>query len=182
MRFDPPTLESYSLNPTPTSIHLRPAIEADLPAIVAIYNESVPGGRATADTRPISVDERIDWFHAFTPHQRPLWVAEEGGRVVGCVYLTSFYGGRPAYHKTAEISFYLSTACQRKGIGSLMVERMIQACPGLGVTTLIAMHFDHNEATLGIMRKFGFRQVGHLPEIAEVFGEKRGLLLSILRV
>lgn len=164
------------------TIHLRDAIEADLTAIVAVYNESVPTGRATADTRPIGVEERREWFRKFDPQRRPIWVAEEDGQVVGCIYLTSFYAGRPAYDKTAEISFYLSATHQRRGVGTRMVEKMIAACPDLGVTTLIAMHFDHNEATLALNRKFGFTVVGHLPEIAEVFGEKRGLLLSMLRV
>lgn len=170
------------MNPTPTAIHLRDATEGDLPAIVAIYNESVPTGRATADTRPIAVADRMDWFRTFTSHKRPLWVAEERGQIVGCVYLTSFYGGRPAYDKTAEISFYLASSHQKKGIGTFLVGEVIKACPRLGVTTLLAMHFDHNAASQGVLRKFGFQQVGHLPEIAEVFGEKRGLFLSILRV
>ena len=59
------------------------------------------------------------------------------------------------------------------------MQRMINACPQLGVTTLIGMHFDHNEATKRLNDRFGFQQVGHLPEIAEVNGEQRGLLLSI---
>ena len=62
------------------------------------------------------------------------------------------------------------------------MQRMINACPRLGVTTLIGMHFDHNEATKRLNDRFGFQQVGHLPEIAEVNGEQRGLLLSILRI
>lgn len=164
------------------TITLRDATERDLPAIIGIYNESVPTGRATADTRPISVEDRVEWFRAFDPAKRPIWVAEEEGRVVGCIYLTSFYGGRPAYQKTAEVSFYIASAHQRKGIGTMMVTKMIDACPSLGVTTLLAMHFDHNEATKALNRKFGFETVGHLPEIAEVFGESRGLLISILRI
>lgn len=161
---------------------LRDATEKDLPAIIEIYNESIPSGTATADTRPVSVDDRREWFRKFDPRKRPIWVAETGGKVVGCVYLSSFYGGRPAYDKTAEISFYIARDYQRKGLGTLMVQKMIEACPSLNVTTLIAMHFDHNEATRRLNRRFGFEVVGHLPDIAEVFGEKRGLLLSILRV
>jgi phosphinothricin acetyltransferase len=44
------------------------------------------------------------------------------------------------------------------------------------------MHFDHNEATKRLNDRFGFQQVGYLQEIAEVHGEQRGLLLSILRI
>jgi phosphinothricin acetyltransferase len=86
---------------------IRDAVEADLAAIVGIYNESVPSGQSTADTRPVSVGERVEWFRKFDPKRRPLWVAEHEGKVVGCIYLSWFYGGRPAYDGTAEISTYI---------------------------------------------------------------------------
>lgn len=161
---------------------VRDATLADLPAIIAIYNQSIPAGRSTADLAPISVDERIEWFHRFDPHKRPIWVAHEDEKVVACIYLTSFYGGRAAYDKTAEVSLYIDLGWQNRGVGSWLIEKMIAHCPQLGVTTLIGMHFDHNEATRKLNEKFGFEIVGHLPEIAEIWGEKRGLLLSILRI
>lgn len=163
-------------------IAVRDATEADLPAIVEIYNQSIPAGRATADTRPITVDSRRAWFTHFDPDKRPCWVAEEDGCVVGCIYLTSFYEGRPAYDQTAEISLYLDGAHQGQGLGSTLMRRMIDACPRLGVTTLVGMHFDHNEATRRLNQKFGFEEAGHLTEIAVVQGQRRGLLISLLRI
>jgi len=163
-------------------ITVRDAVEADLPAIIDIYNQSIPSGLSTADIHPISVEERRTWFRQFSPKKRPIWVAEQAGEIVGCIYITSFYGGRPAYDKTAEVSLYLAPKAQGQGLGTDLMQRMINACPQLGVTTLIGMHFDHNEATKRLNDNFGFQQVGHLPEIAEVNGEQRGLLLSILRI
>lgn len=64
----------------------------------------------------------------------------------------------------------------------MLKERMIEACPRLGVENLLSMYFDHNEATQRLNDKFGFEGVGHLPEIAEVFGKKRGLRISLLRI
>ena len=70
----------------------------DLPAIVEIYNASIPGRLATADTEAVTVSSREEWFRAFNPASRPIWVAEdEGGEIVGWLGLRSFYG-RPAYH------------------------------------------------------------------------------------
>ena len=164
-------------------MEIRDATEADLPAIVAIYNESIPGGNATADLKPISVEERVDWFRKFDPARRPIWVAvDEGNGIMGCVYLSSFYAGRPAYDKTAEISTYLASAHQGKGLGTLLKKKMIAACPGMGVENLLSFYFDHNEATRHLNEKLGFVPMGHLPEIAEVFGEKRGLVIGLLRI
>jgi phosphinothricin acetyltransferase len=44
---------------------IRHAQKADLPAIVAIYNAAIPGHLATADTEPVTVDSREDWFAGF---------------------------------------------------------------------------------------------------------------------
>jgi L-amino acid N-acyltransferase YncA len=163
-------------------IAIRDATEEDLPAIIDIYNQSIPAGRSTADTSPIKVSDRVEWFGKFDPQKRPIWVAEDDEKVVGCVYLSWFYGGRPAYDKTAEISTYIASDYQRKGLGTLLKTKMIEACPRLGVENLISMYFDHNEATKRLNDKFGFQVVGHLAEIADVLGEKRGLMMSILRI
>jgi phosphinothricin acetyltransferase len=161
---------------------VRDAIEADLPAIVDIYNQSIPGGWSTADTKPVVVADRLDWFSKFDPSKRPIWVAEEEGEIVAWVSLVSFYAGRPAYDATAEISMYIATAHQRKGIGRFLKKRMIDACPRLGVTTLLSMHFDHNEATKKLNVELGFETMGHLKEIATVNGVKRGLVIAGLRI
>jgi len=163
-------------------ITIRDANEEDLPAIIDIYNQSIPSGRATADTRPVSVADRVEWFRNFDSKRRPIWVAEDAGRVVGCVYLSWFYGARPAYDKTAEISTYIAIDYQRKGLGTLLKTKMIEACPRLGVENVISMYFDHNEATEKVNKRLGFEVVGHLPEIADVFGKKRGLKIALLRI
>ena len=163
-------------------LHIREATEADLPAIVDIYNQSIPAGWSTADTKPIAVADRVEWFRKFDPARRPIWVAEADGRVVATAYLSSFYGGRPAYDATAEVSVYIATAYQRRGIGRQLKEFVIAECPRLGVTTLLSMHFDHNEATRRINESLGFQLMGHLTEIAVVRGQKRGLVIWALRI
>jgi len=44
------------------ALTIRDARADDLARIVAIYNEAIPGRRATADTEPVSVDSRRAWF------------------------------------------------------------------------------------------------------------------------
>ncbi len=179
MREDIHTLESEGET---VDIHMRDATESDLPIIVDIYNQSIPAGWSTADTQPITVAERVEWFRKFDPARRPIWVAEVDGQVVAVAYLSSFYGGRPAYDSTAEVSLYIATAYQRRGIGRRFKRWVIEQCPRLGVTTLLSMHFDHNEATRRINENLGFQQLGHLTEIAVVRGHKRGLVIWGLRI
>jgi L-amino acid N-acyltransferase YncA len=161
---------------------VRDAVIEDLPAIVEVYNASIPGAWSTADTRAVTVEERLPWFKQFSPGKRPIWVALDGERIVGWICLTWFYGGRAAYDATAEVSLYVAPAFQRRGLGMFLKQRMIAACPRLGVTTMISMYFDHNAATQRINDALGFERMGYLSEIAVIQGQKRGLIIAGLRI
>lgn len=163
-------------------ISVRDATEADLPRIVEIYNESISGGWSTADTRPIRVEDRVEWFRRFDPTRRPIWVAEMDGQIVAWVSLTSFYHDRPAYDATAEISVYVATSHHRRGLGRYLKSWVIGQCPRLKITTLLSMHFDHNPVTPRINESLGFVRCGHFQEIAIVQGHRRGLVTWSLSI
>ena len=80
------------------SLSYRDATLDDLPAIVAIYNSTVPSRQVTADLEPVSVESRLGWFQAHGPEKRPLWVVEGEGRVIAWLSFSDFYG-RPAYSR-----------------------------------------------------------------------------------
>jgi L-amino acid N-acyltransferase YncA len=155
---------------------IRHAHEADLPAIVAIYNASIPGRLATADTAPVTVDERRPWFAAFDPASRPIWVAESGGRIAGWAGLRSFYG-RPAYHRTVEVAVYVAPEFHRQGIAASLLRHAAQAAPALDIATLLAFVFGHNDASVALFRAAGFSDWGTLPRVAELDGIERDLLI-----
>jgi L-amino acid N-acyltransferase YncA len=162
-------------------MNIRPAIASDLPAIIAIYNAAIPSRIATADTEPITVASRQEWFAKHNA-SRPLWVLEVEQAIAAWVGLTSFYGGRPAYDATAEVSIYIAPAYQRQGYGRLLVQQVIEQCPRLEITTLLAMYFDHNIASQRLFTSFGFAPMGHLAEIAVLDGVKRGLVIAGKRI
>ncbi len=155
---------------------IRDATETDLPAIVAIYNASIPARTATADTEPVAVESRLDWFRDHDPEKRPLWVAVEKNEIAGWLSLQSFYG-RPAYHATAEISVYVAPALQRRGIGHALFTKAIKEAPRLGLKTLLGFIFAHNQASLRLFETFGFEPWAVLPRVAELDGIERDLLI-----
>jgi L-amino acid N-acyltransferase YncA len=166
---------------TAVTMTIRDATEDDLPAIVAIYNASVPGRTATADTEPVSIADRRNWFRAHHPDRRPLWVAIEDEVVAGWLSFQSFYG-RPAYHATAEISVYITPALQRKGIGRKLLAGAVERAPRLGIKTLLGFIFGHNEASLHLFESFGFERWGVLPRVAELDGIERDLIILGRRI
>jgi L-amino acid N-acyltransferase YncA len=160
---------------------IRHATETDLPAIVAIYNAAVPSRMATADLDPVSVVSRLPWFQGRTPSQRPLWVIEIEGQVVGWLSFQSFYG-RPAYHATAEISIYIALGFHRCGLGNQLLEKAIYESPSLGLKTLLGFIFAHNQPSLKLFETFGFKQWGYLHKVAELDGVERDLIIMGLRI
>jgi L-amino acid N-acyltransferase YncA len=155
---------------------IRPATEADLPAVVAIYNASIPGRLATADTAPVTVEQRREWFATFAPDSRPLWVAESAATVQGWLGLRSFYG-RPAYHRTVEAAVYVAPEWHRRGVARALLAHALAAAPGIGIATLLAFIFGHNDASLVLFRKAGFADWGRLPRVAELDGLERDLVI-----
>lgn len=67
-------------------INFRQATLADLPTIVAIYNQTIAPHAVTADMEPVTVEQRRGWFNSFSD-DHPLWVVEDGGQVIGWVGL-----------------------------------------------------------------------------------------------
>jgi L-amino acid N-acyltransferase YncA len=156
-------------------VPIRLAQIADLPRIVEIYNASIPGRLATADTEPVTVEAREAWFREFDPAVRPLWVLSSAGSdVAGWLSLRSFYG-RPAYRHTVEVAIYTDPAVQRKGVGRTLLDHALSAAAGLQIQTILAFVFAHNAPSLRLFAGAGFERWGHLPRVAVLDEVERDL-------
>ena len=152
----------------------RDATIDDLPRIVDIYNSTVPTRMVTADTEPVSVESRLNWFHEHNAATRPLWIIEEDKNSIGWISFQSFYG-RPAYAATAEISIYLDSSQRGKGIGKKVLQYSIDQAKALGIKTLLGYIFAHNEPSLKLFRQLGFEEWAMLPDIAVLDRVERSL-------
>jgi phosphinothricin acetyltransferase len=165
-------------------MQIRVAVEADLSAIIQIYNAAIPSRLATADLEPISVKSRRTWFRSHEDRY-PVWVITIGDRniqsdqnekIIGWLSLQMFYG-RPAYHKTAEVSIYIDPMFQGKGIGKKLLSHAIAQCPKLNITKLVGFVFAHNAASRRLFERLSFTEWGFLPEIAELDGIAQSLVI-----
>jgi len=138
---------------------------------------------ATADTSPVTVADRVAWFRAFSPEERPLWVNSEGANapIDGWLGLRSFYG-RPAYQATVEVGVYIAPAARRHGLARTLLEHAVHAAPTLGVRTLLGFIFAHNTPSLALFEQAGFARWGMLPRVAELDGTERDLAILGRRV
>ncbi|MBS4211438.1 MULTISPECIES: GNAT family N-acetyltransferase [Neobacillus] len=160
---------------------IRDAEINDLEAIVHIYNTTIPGRMVTADIEPISVENRTRWFHDHSPEFRPLWAVEHDERICAWVSFQSFYG-RPAYNATAEISIYIHPDFRGKKLGKYLIQKAIDVCPKIRIKTLLGFIFAHNEPSVKLFNSFGFEKWAHLPNVAELDGIERDLLILGKRI
>ena len=163
------------------SIKYRDANRADLGKIVEIYNSTISSRLSTADTEPVSVESRENWF-AEHKGNRPLWVVEDAeGEIIAWISFQSFYG-RPAYDATAEISIYIDAKYRRKGLGRQLLEYCIQTAPEFHIKTILGFIFAHNEPSLKLFLRCGFEEWGQLPNIAVLDGKERSLKILGKRI
>ena len=158
-------------------LSFTPALPQHLELINRIYNESIPAGLATADTEPLPIAAREEWYQAHQKSQRPVWmICNETAQMVGWISLSNFYG-RPAYRNTAEVSMYIASEHQGKGYGKLALNHLISLAPELGVSNLLGFIFAHNEPSIKLFTGAGFEEWGHLPEIAHMPQGNRTLII-----
>ncbi|WP_409305138.1 GNAT family N-acetyltransferase [Peribacillus sp. SCS-155] len=160
---------------------LKEAAAEDLPRIVEIYNSTIASRMVTADTMPVTVHDRLDWFHGHTSDKRPLYVMDHNGVIAGWMSFQSFYG-RPAYDATAEISIYIDTSYRGKGLGKWALNQAMALGPKAGIKTLLGFIFFHNTPSIKLFSQAGFEKWGHLPRVAELDGIERDLVIMGKRI
>jgi phosphinothricin acetyltransferase len=155
---------------------IRDAVEVDLPAIIQIYNATVPTRMVTAELEPTTVEARLLWFREHSPEQYPFWVAESDGRVIGWLDFKRFLP-RCAYRGTAEISVYVDENFRGRGVGQRLLQHAITRAPSLGITAVVGLIFGHNERSLKLFERVGFERWAFLPGVAQLDGVQRDLVM-----
>jgi len=158
------------------AIKFRYATQSDLQSIVETYNSTIPSRLVTADLEPISVESRQAWFDAHSPERRPLWIIMPDGNYAGWMSFNSFYG-RPAYDGTVEVSIYLEEKFRGQGLGKACLQKAIDEAPRCQVHSLLGFIFGHNTPSLELFYKFGFTNWAHLPQVANMDGIMRDLII-----
>lgn len=160
-----------------TNLSFRNVETKDLEQIVAIYNSTIASRMVTADTEPVTVASKQQWFAAHNTQNRPLWVVQNiENQIIAWVSFQSFYGC-PAYNATAEISIYINENQRGKGLGKQILQHCLEQAPNLGIKTLLGFIFSHNTPSLKLFHFFGFENWGTLPNIAVLDDHKYSLTI-----
>jgi phosphinothricin acetyltransferase len=133
----------------------RVAAPADSAAIARIYNQGIEDRIATFETRLRTVDEIERWFDG----RHPIVVVEEGSEIVAFAG-TSTYRPRECYSGIAEVSAYVARESRGRRAGRLAMTALFDAARAAGFHKLVSRVFPENLASLQMIAKLGFREVG----------------------
>ena len=148
-------------------MRIRAATEADVPAILAIYNDVVINTTAIYDERPSTLEERQAWFNARRGAGQPVLVADLDGEVAG---FSSFgeWRSRWGYRYTVEHSVHVRSDCRGRGFGRALIEALFPLAATGGAHMMIA-HIDAAAAaSLRLHEKLGFTRVGTFREVGRL--------------
>jgi L-amino acid N-acyltransferase YncA len=152
-------------------LELRDLRADDWPEVARIYREGIETGNATFETEVPSWEE-WDAAHLHAPRL----VAERDGRVVGWIALLPV-SSRECYSGVAEVSLYVSEDARSQGVGRELLAAAIESSERAGIWTLQTSVFPENEASLRLLRRFGFREVGVRERIGRLHGIWRNTVL-----
>ncbi|MCJ8142659.1 N-acetyltransferase family protein [Ancylobacter sp. A5.8] len=155
---------------------LRDATEADLPAILAIYNDAVVNSTAIWNDTLVNLANRQAWLADRRTKRYPVLVAARDGEVLG---YASFGDFRPfdGYRVSVEHSVYVAQAARGKGVGARLVEALFAPARALDKKVMIGAITGGNQVSVRLHERLGFVETGYMPGIGTKFGQRLDLVL-----
>ena len=149
-------------------ISIRHAALSDAAAIAGIYNQGIAERGATFETTPRQ--PRDIELRLADAARYPLLVAvgSDGG-VLGWAGLSA-YRSRDCYAGIGEFSVYLDRLARGQGVGRRLLDALVEAARERGYWKLVSRVFPFNQASLGLCRACGFREVGVYEKHAKLDG------------
>ncbi len=144
---------------------VRAGEESDVAPIAAIYAHHVRTGTGSFETEAPGEAEMRRRQNEVVGRGYPYLVAEGAGQVLGYAYAGP-YRTRPAYRNTVENSVYVRPDAMGRGIGRMLLLRLIEECADRGFRQMVAIVGDSdNLASIQLHERAGFRRVGVLSAV-----------------
>ncbi|MBY4597312.1 arsinothricin resistance N-acetyltransferase ArsN1 [bacterium BD-1] len=154
---------------------IRIARAEDATAIADIHNHGILGRQATFETRLRTPDEAASRIAEAA--EWPLLVAEDDeGRVLGWAGL-SVYRPRECYAGIGDFSIYLAPDARGRGLGTALLQALVDAARQRGFWKLVSRIFPENAASRALCRRCGFREVGTYEKHARLDGRWRDVVI-----
>jgi len=152
-----------------SSIVIRPAKVADLPAINEIFNYYVRTSTCIYQLTEEPLNARKLWLKNRS-ERHPVFVVECDGAVLGWGALSQ-YSSRGGWRFTAEDSIYLAPDACGQIIGVTLMNYLLDFARKNGFRAIIARISADQSASVALHAKVGFIEVGRLRNVGNKFNQ-----------
>lgn len=160
---------------------IRPAVDADVPAILALHNDAIVNSLSIWMDAPVEPANRRAWFNGRLAAGFPVLVAEISGVFAGYASYGPFRSG-DGYRETVENSVYIESAQRGRGVGRALMLALLGAARAQGRHVMVAAIGLPNDASVALHRGVGFEEAGILREIGLKNGRRLDLMMMQLRL
>lgn len=155
---------------------IRKANQQDIQAITSIYNHVILHTTAVYRYDPVTLENRLEWLEAQEQAGYPVLVAVIDDQVAGFASYGPFRSS-PAYLHTVEHSIHIDAQQRGQGIGRILLEKLIEQATLAKYHSMVAGIDAENKGSIEFHQRFGFKQVGYLPEVGFKFDRLLDLVL-----
>jgi len=157
-------------------IIVRPSVEDDVPAMLAIYIHHIQRGLGEFDVEPLHPDDIKRRRKNMLKRRLPHLVAELNRLVIGYAYAVPFRK-RPAYRYAVKNSIYVHPDHLHAGVGRKLLPALIDACAGAGFRQMIAYIDAANTPSISLHQAFAFAHAGLLKGVGFKYGRWTDVVL-----
>jgi phosphinothricin acetyltransferase len=163
------------------TVAIAAAVRADLPEILAIYNEVIRNSTAVYSEVEFTAERGDAWFDAKAAHGFPFLVARDASGIVGFGTLGEFRAW-PCYQFTVEHSVHVRADRRGFGVGRALLEALIARAAALGKHVMVAGIDADNAVSIRLHERLGFTVVARFHEVGFKFGRWLDLVFMERRV
>lgn len=145
---------------------------ADGNNVIEIFEEGIAGGNATFEQHAPNWEA---WDNKFFKICRFV-LEDENENIVGWAALQPI-SSRDCYRGVAEVSIYLKNEVQGKGLGKMLLRKLILDSEEQNFWMLQSGIFPENKPSIAVHLGLGFREVGFREKIAQHNGVWRDTIL-----
>lgn len=156
-----------------SELSIRAPEAGDAAAMAAIFREGIEERTATFETAPASEAEMAGLAEA----DAPVLVAERAGEVVGWVKVGAYADAHDCYASVGEATLYVARSARRRGVGLALLTAIADAAELAGYHKLVGKVFVANRASIELLRRCGWREVGVHRRHGRLDGEWRDVLV-----
>ncbi|MBV8037384.1 GNAT family N-acetyltransferase [Roseateles sp.] len=145
-------------------------LEAHGDAILDIFNEAILNSTALYDYKPRPRESMEGWFKTKQDNRFPvIGAVDEQGRLLGFASYGTFRAW-PAYKYSVEHSVYVHKDHRGKGLGLLLMERLIAAARQQHKHVMVGGIDMANHGSIALHERLGFQHCGTIRQAGFKFG------------